>query len=111
MADQGSNSNGTAAAAATASPRMKFTVLGGTGRTGQELLKQALAAGHRVTAVVRSPHKLEALRNGLTSAEEVKRLEVMEGDIFSADDLTKLITGSDAVISTLGFDKFFRPVT
>ena len=34
---------------------MKLTVLGAAGATGTPLVEQALAAGHRVTALVRSP--------------------------------------------------------
>ncbi len=85
-------------------------MLGATGRTGQELLRQAVRAGHYAVAVVRDPHKLDELRKEL-SEEEAKRLEVMEGSVFSADDLEKLFTGSDAVISTLGFPAPFKTIT
>ena len=34
---------------------MKLAIFGATGGTGQQLVEQALAAGHQVTAVVRSP--------------------------------------------------------
>ena len=37
---------------------MNLTVLGATGPTGTQLVEQALAAGHHVTALARSPEKL-----------------------------------------------------
>lgn len=37
---------------------MKLVVLGATGRTGLEIVKQALGQGHEVTAYVRNPAKL-----------------------------------------------------
>ena len=36
---------------------MNLTIFGATGRTGIEVVKQALAAGNNVTAYVRSPAK------------------------------------------------------
>ena len=38
---------------------MKLAVFGGTGRTGRLLVEQALAAGHQVTVLVRTPSKLQ----------------------------------------------------
>jgi putative NADH-flavin reductase len=37
---------------------MKLTIFAATGGVGRELLEQAVAAGHDVTAVVRNPGKL-----------------------------------------------------
>jgi uncharacterized protein YbjT (DUF2867 family) len=37
---------------------MNLVVLGASGRTGSLVVEQALAAGHTVTALVRSPEKL-----------------------------------------------------
>jgi putative NADH-flavin reductase len=37
---------------------MKLTIVAATGGVGRELLEQAVAAGHDVTAVVRNPAKL-----------------------------------------------------
>ncbi|MDX5571262.1 NAD(P)H-binding protein [Streptomyces sp. ID01-9D] len=39
---------------------MRITVFGATGGIGQEVVGQALAAGHEVTAVVRDPDRLPA---------------------------------------------------
>ena len=39
---------------------MKILVLGGTGATGRLVVEQALADGHQVRALVRSPEKLTA---------------------------------------------------
>lgn len=46
---------GTATANQKRAMQMNITVLGATGRIGEEVVRQALAAGHRVTAVVRNP--------------------------------------------------------
>ena len=37
---------------------MKLFVIGATGRTGHEIVQQALAKGHHVTAFVRSPESI-----------------------------------------------------
>ncbi|MBH0246476.1 NAD(P)H-binding protein, partial [Streptomyces cavourensis] len=37
---------------------MRLTVFGATGGVGREIVGQALAAGHEVTAVVRDPDRL-----------------------------------------------------
>ena len=48
-------------AAEESSPGKKFklVVFGATGRTGKEVVKQALEKGHHITAVVRTPEKLD----------------------------------------------------
>jgi putative NADH-flavin reductase len=70
---------------------MNILVLGASGKTGREVVAQALAAGHIVTAFVRDPDKLER--------HDVK---VAVGDARSVDDLRHALRGQDAVISTLG---------
>ena len=72
---------------------MKILVMGASGKTGREVVRQALAAGHEVTAFVRDPSRLE-LRE--------PRLTVATGDARSVDDLRRALAGQDAVISTLG---------
>ncbi|HYL08234.1 MAG TPA: NAD(P)-binding oxidoreductase [Candidatus Udaeobacter sp.] len=72
---------------------MKLVVLGGTGRTGQLVVEQALAAGHTVTALVRSPEKLPVRSSGL---------RIVAGEATDAGDLAQAMAGADAVISALG---------
>ncbi|WP_431906304.1 NAD(P)-dependent oxidoreductase [Amycolatopsis thermoflava] len=73
---------------------MKLTVFGATGGTGVEIVRQALAAGHQVTAVVRDPARLDVPPQA--------RLEVVTADVFDADSLVPAITGREAVLSALG---------
>jgi uncharacterized protein YbjT (DUF2867 family) len=72
---------------------MNLVVLGATGGTGRLVLEQALAAGHTVTALVRSPEKL-TIRNS--------NLRVIAGKATDAGDVARAFEGADAVISTLG---------
>jgi len=72
---------------------MRLFVVGATGGTGRELVNQALARGHRVTALVRSPLPLGAPRDGLT---------VVAGDPLSAESIGPVLPGHDAVLSAIG---------
>ncbi|WP_329412667.1 NAD(P)H-binding protein [Streptomyces sp. NBC_00704] len=72
---------------------MRFTVFGATGGIGREVVRQALDAGHEVTAVVRDPAGL-----GVTG----ERLEVVRADLTAAGPLRAAVTGRDAVLSGLG---------
>lgn len=71
---------------------MKVTVFGATGGTGKEVVAQALAAGHEVTAVARNVEAVEP-REGLT---------VLQGDVLDLAAVEQAVTGSDAVVSVLG---------
>lgn len=72
---------------------MKLTLFGGSGRTGIPLIEQALAAGHQVTALVRTPARL---------AIQHERLAVLQGDALDAGQAAAAIAGADAVLSVLG---------
>ena len=72
---------------------MKILVTGATGATGQEIVRQALVAGHEVVALVRSEEKAAALLPGA-------RLVV--GDGRDAAALARAVEGCEAVISALG---------
>lgn len=75
---------------------MKIVVLGAAGRTGIEVVEQALQSGHSVVAVVRSDKSL-----GIKNAN----LRVVVGDARDAKILKTALRGQDAVISTLGTNK------
>jgi len=81
---------------------MKLFVIGATGRTGQEVVQQAIARGHHVTAFVRSPESI-TLRN--------ERLTVLKGNVMDENSLVEAMQNHDAVISTLGPREVFRPGT
>jgi len=72
---------------------MNLVVLGATGRTGRLVVEQALAAGHTVTALVRSPEKLT------TSSPN---LRVVTGEATDRAAVSRALEGADAVISALG---------
>ncbi|MFI0980078.1 NAD(P)-dependent oxidoreductase [Streptomyces sp. NPDC021093] len=72
---------------------MKLTVFGATGGIGQEIVKQALAAGHEVTAVVRDPARF---------AVTGERLTVFRSDLADPEGLRAAVAGRDAVLSGLG---------
>jgi putative NADH-flavin reductase len=72
---------------------MRLFILGATGGTGRQLIGQALARGHEVTAFVRSPEKLGARQQGLS---------VQQGDPRDAAALNLALSGHDALLSALG---------
>ena len=75
---------------------MKLAIFGGSGRTGLPLLRQALAKGYTVKALVRTPSKVTL---------QDKRLTVVQGDATNAADVAKTVEGTDAVLSALGHTK------
>lgn len=71
---------------------MRIVVLGATGRVGTHVVEQALAAGHAVTAVVRSSRPLHP------------SVQPFNCDLLtaSAADLIPALSGADSVLSCLG---------
>jgi putative NADH-flavin reductase len=78
----------------------KLLIVGATGGTGRELVRQALERGHEVTAFVRRPAKL-----GL----EHERLTVARGDVLDPASVEAAVRGQDAVLSALGHKRWFYP--
>lgn len=81
---------------------MKLFVIGATGRTGREIVEQALTRGHHVTAFVRSPESI-------TSKNE--RLTFIEGNAMDENELFNAMQNHDAVLSALGPREVFKPST
>jgi putative NADH-flavin reductase len=73
---------------------MKLTIFGATGRIGGQAVRQALEAGHAVTAVVRDPARLGVRDPGL----EVVRV----AGLADPDPLLAAVVGRDAVLSGVG---------
>ncbi len=70
-----------------------FLVLGATGGTGKHFVAQALADGHTVRALVRTPSKLPS---------GASNLDVRHGSITDPIDTDDLVAGVDFVIAMLG---------
>jgi putative NADH-flavin reductase len=71
---------------------LKLTIVAATGGVGRQLLEQAVATGHDVTAVARNPGKL------------TRQVRTVTADLAAADPATleSAVAGADAVLSGLG---------
>ena len=74
--------------------QMKMTVFGATGGIGGHVVRQALAAGHKVTAVVRDPARFDVSHPALEIA-------TVPG-LTDPEVLRAALEGSDAAISGVG---------
>ena len=81
---------------------MKFLLIGATGPTGEQIVKQGLALGHDITALVRDASKV---------AVSDPHLHLVVGDILNARDVDAAMAGQDAVICSLGTGVTFKHVT
>lgn len=81
---------------------MNLLVIGATGGTGRELVKQALEQGHAVTAFARNPSAVRVVH---------ERLTVVHGDVLDYDSIERAVQGKDAVLSALGHKRWFVKTT
>ena len=72
---------------------MNIVIFGGTGGTGLELLKQAIARGHEVTALVRDPARVVMTDTSL---------RILKGDVLDPNAVRAAVTGTQAALSALG---------
>ena len=72
---------------------MKLLVLGATGGTGIEIVRQAIAQCHQLTALVRSPERLKPFAG---------QIVVEQSDLLNSAALADAIKGHDAVLSGFG---------
>jgi putative NADH-flavin reductase len=71
---------------------MHLALFGANGATGRLLTERALAAGHQVTALLRTPE----------SFPYRDRIHVVQGDAFDPTAIASTLAGADAVLSALG---------
>ena len=81
---------------------MKVAIFGATGKTGLELVKQALAKGHTVTAFVRDSARLTI---------EDEHLTLAVGDVFDPASVAQAVSGQDAVVCALGAGSDLKKTT
>ena len=72
---------------------MNVFVIGGTRGVGREVVQQALARGHRVTALVREGSALDVQHS---------RLRIEHGDALDSEAVATALRGHDAILTTLG---------
>ncbi|HEY8076057.1 MAG TPA: NAD(P)H-binding protein [Labilithrix sp.] len=70
---------------------MKLAVFGATGRTGGAFIRQALADGHAITALVRNPEA--SLPDGVA---------ITIGDVLDAAAVESFVRRDDVIVVTLG---------
>lgn len=80
--------------------RLRILIVGATGGTGRELIRQALDLGHEVTAFVRKPAKLKL---------EHPHLRVAKGNVLDYASVESAMQGQNAVICALGHKRWFYP--
>ena len=79
---------------------MKVLVLGATGGTGRLIVRDAVAKGHSVVALVRSK-----------ASTDLPGASMIEGDARDEATLAPAMDGCDAVVSALGTGMGFRKVS
>jgi nucleoside-diphosphate-sugar epimerase len=81
---------------------VKLAVFGANGPTGRHLVELALAEDHEVVAFTRHPDAFPI---------QAERLETAAGDVHDPDAVAEAISGTDAVVSTLGVPFTKTPIT
>lgn len=71
---------------------MRIVVFGATGNVGQRIVAEALRRGHEVIGVVRDPDAVKS---------PDPRVRLVKGDATNADDIAKIVRGTDAVVSAI----------
>ena len=72
---------------------MKIVVLGATGGTGMQLVRQSIARSHAVTAFVRNAAALNEFKS---------QINIVEGNILDSSSLKRVIGGNDVILSGFG---------
>jgi len=80
----------------------RLIIFGATGGTGQEVVKQALNNGHKVTIII---------RRALSFPFQHPQLKIVQGDVLQLSTFAGEMQGKDAVISCLGVGSSRKPTT
>lgn len=84
---------------------MQILLLGATGRTGSQVLKELLARNHKVTALARNPEALEPTTLLPANHPNPSNLAIIPGSPLNKTDISTALSASpspvDAVITTL----------
>jgi putative NADH-flavin reductase len=78
---------------------MRILVFGASGRTGREVVRQALSRGHSVTGFVRGSSRPSVAEPAM---------QVIDGDVASPNAVVDAIAGQEAVVSCLGVGTTLR---
>ena len=81
---------------------MNILIIGASRGIGHQLLKQALSAGHVVTAMARHFQELP---------HQPERLKAILGDILDEPKVREVMSGQEAVCLTIGVGVTIKPVT
>jgi uncharacterized protein len=71
---------------------MRVVLYGATGKAGSIILKELVDRGHSVTAVARTPEKVQKFKN----------VSVVQSDLSDPAKVAKIVKGADAVVSAYG---------
>ena len=72
---------------------MKVAIVAASGQTGTQLIEHALAAGHEVIGLARTPENIKS---------NDPRVTKLRGDAFDAQSIIDGLEGADAVITSVG---------
>jgi hypothetical protein len=81
---------------------MRIAIVGATGRTGRQLVEQALTRGHDVTALARHPDSISI---------DHPRLTCVAGDVLLPGTWMNAFVETEAVVSALGIGTSRRPTS
>ncbi|KKY31578.1 putative nad-dependent epimerase dehydratase [Diaporthe ampelina] len=79
---------------------MQILILGATGRTGTQVVLEALERGHNVTALVRTPSALDDITSKLPDTQKAN-LTVVQGSPLNNADVTNAVATASAPDSRL----------
>ena len=77
-----------------------LALFGASGKTGRHFMADALDEGYQLKALVRDPADI---------TEETNNLRIVKGDALNPEDVQRVISGTDAVVSLLGQSKQTDP--